>query len=969
MATYTVKAPDGKTITLQGPDGASQDEIISQAQALYQPATPPVAPAAPSVPADVSAVPVSPATPPVAPAAPSVPGASNAPSAQPLETPDGSLNVAVTGGRFPNKGEGGYDDFIKAGYQTDPTGKIIGPPLTQAQKIQQAGQQLSDSTPGNDLGKGFVGGLRAFPGANYLTAAAERILPSHLNIPGIGDIGTGNDSNASFDDILKVAQARTAADQAKSTIGNIAGQITGGIGGLGAIGKIGGAIPGVSNVLQALAPEAAQGLDLGTRALNLAKTAGAGAAGGAAYAANAGDNVGQGALTGAIAAPALGVAGNAVNKLLLQPVATALRIPSAGAILRKYVGTTAEEVQQAASDWQARNPGATQSPTVYEVLDSLKDRESVRDALARMPASARDNAAALVRQRGADIGPEMQGTIANVTQPARDQITNQMTNDLTAARGGTPDPGDAGLVQRASTVATSFPAFRRAEAQAIMAPHENTPVVDNLSDLYPSISNSNGPAFDADPEVTAAIRAAAGSLGRRQQGAGVNAGEITNIIANLGDHLDEGLITGGAAQRAIDHLRDTISERVPEAANAAQQMTNAFAARSRMGEGVDEGMLTRLRAEIPGATNNLLARKMDNIYDTPEGQVGRTLGQINRLTTGINKTPDVALNLSQQIANNPSMQEAISANLGGRGRAGATIADAAQAQTESARRLAGLGQPQEGQGNVNLASMMHSIVGLHPGSLPGTKIRALTGLSQVFQGLPEGRANMVVNALFSRNPTHIASALKMLNNAGDTGQAALRSLATSIGTGGVAADESAAPAQPSIPPVTLPPIPEIGTAAAAQAVPSAAVDPASSPYAPQLQKIYDTENPDLIALVNRVQHQESGGKQHDASGQPLTSKAGAIGTMQVMPGTAPEAAKLAGVAYDDNAYRNDPAYNKILGIAQLSQLLRKYDGNVAKATAAYNAGSGRVDAAVKKHGESWLAATPAETQNYVARVS
>lgn len=37
MATYTVQAPDGKTITLQGPDGASQSDVITQAQRLYTP--------------------------------------------------------------------------------------------------------------------------------------------------------------------------------------------------------------------------------------------------------------------------------------------------------------------------------------------------------------------------------------------------------------------------------------------------------------------------------------------------------------------------------------------------------------------------------------------------------------------------------------------------------------------------------------------------------------------------------------------------------------------------------------------------------------------------------------------------------------------------------------------------------------------------------------------------------------------
>ena len=37
MAQYTVQAPDGHTITLEGPEGASQADVIAQAQKLYQP--------------------------------------------------------------------------------------------------------------------------------------------------------------------------------------------------------------------------------------------------------------------------------------------------------------------------------------------------------------------------------------------------------------------------------------------------------------------------------------------------------------------------------------------------------------------------------------------------------------------------------------------------------------------------------------------------------------------------------------------------------------------------------------------------------------------------------------------------------------------------------------------------------------------------------------------------------------------
>jgi soluble lytic murein transglycosylase len=86
------------------------------------------------------------------------------------------------------------------------------------------------------------------------------------------------------------------------------------------------------------------------------------------------------------------------------------------------------------------------------------------------------------------------------------------------------------------------------------------------------------------------------------------------------------------------------------------------------------------------------------------------------------------------------------------------------------------------------------------------------------------------------------------------------------------------------------------------------------------------------------------------------SKKGAVGIMQVMPATGPEAARLAGLPWDPEAYHSDPAYNELIGIAYLSQLLRKYKGDVGQALAAYNAGSGRVDDALSSPGENWLAA-------------
>lgn len=118
----------------------------------------------------------------------------------------------------------------------------------------------------------------------------------------------------------------------------------------------------------------------------------------------------------------------------------------------------------------------------------------------------------------------------------------------------------------------------------------------------------------------------------------------------------------------------------------------------------------------------------------------------------------------------------------------------------------------------------------------------------------------------------------------------------------------------------------------------------------------------------RMLRVESGGKQFDRSGRPLTSSAGAIGIAQVMPKTAPEAARLAGLPFDDNRYRNDPEYNRALGEAYFEKQLADF-GDERLAAAAYNAGPSAVRRALQKGGpDGWINHVPAETQNYVQSV-
>ena len=126
---------------------------------------------------------------------------------------------------------------------------------------------------------------------------------------------------------------------------------------------------------------------------------------------------------------------------------------------------------------------------------------------------------------------------------------------------------------------------------------------------------------------------------------------------------------------------------------------------------------------------------------------------------------------------------------------------------------------------------------------------------------------------------------------------------------------------------------------------------------------------DFQRLASLVEARESGAK-----GQAAISPKGAIGVMQVMPDTAKDAARMAGLPYDEQRYRTDADYNRRLGQAYLAQQLKDFDGDVTKALAAYNAGPGRVkqamqDAMKGRSGKAdWLQFMPQETKDYVAAI-
>jgi soluble lytic murein transglycosylase len=83
-------------------------------------------------------------------------------------------------------------------------------------------------------------------------------------------------------------------------------------------------------------------------------------------------------------------------------------------------------------------------------------------------------------------------------------------------------------------------------------------------------------------------------------------------------------------------------------------------------------------------------------------------------------------------------------------------------------------------------------------------------------------------------------------------------------------------------------------------------------------------------------------RQESAFMADAKSQAGAMGLMQLMPATAKETARKFDIALGNTSNALQPALNIQLGTAYLSQIYGQFNGNRVLASAAYNAGPGRV---------------------------
>lgn len=106
----------------------------------------------------------------------------------------------------------------------------------------------------------------------------------------------------------------------------------------------------------------------------------------------------------------------------------------------------------------------------------------------------------------------------------------------------------------------------------------------------------------------------------------------------------------------------------------------------------------------------------------------------------------------------------------------------------------------------------------------------------------------------------------------------------------------------------------------------------------------------------------------ESGGNPLAynARSGAAGAYQFMPGTARDLGLQVGGGVDE---RLDPEKSRAAASAYLSQLIRRYKGNVDSALKAYNWGMGNVDSWIKTGRGVNGQEIPLETQQYSGKVA
>lgn len=894
MTIYKVQGPDGKVYRLEGPEGASEQEVIAQAQTLggAQPAT-------------------------------QAPAASGS----------GGFFEGLLGDKVSDKS---LSDLVTGGKP-----KVV----TREDEIRRIAKERVDaSDPKEILGSEALGSVGRFGNAALASAA---------NTFGIGPrvqaaISAVKD-DVPYDDALAYWRDVNKARRDENFGGNIAGAVVGGAGaGLGAGAAVtrmaasaSPAVAGVGNVLQ----QATQ-LVRGQRLANAARIAGVGGAAGAAQAAGEGTDIGEGAVLGAAGSSLVAGAGNALGaaaRQLWRPVSG-----NVGRALREIIGSDPEAIAARHTALSAR--AGSNVPLVAALPE--RDFQSASNRLLKDSPEAVETASDLVNDYRRGMMGRMSTLVRDAGRTAHTPI-NTNIEELARFRENTADNLMAPIEGQRVDL-TQFPIQdleRRLTQQAggrVLSLGQR--VEQAIGDLTPAEMTRLG----INPQtVTEADQLMGRLYGRNPVDVTVREAEslrrLLNAAANRSARSGVG-VDAEAYRNASQQLRDFVSDTYP----AYGQMVDTYAGQSRMMEGFEQA------AAGKRIQNESDVNFADNLR-SQEGQVGMRLGELYRLHSAARQSPSSATNLARDLGSNGAMTRprapgaeggSVTENIGP--QSSERLAEASQAQYDVDQRLleAGRVSPADQTSNaLDTGTLAYGATLLTGPSMLVTKARVLAKVAGLLPtGYSRGVAQNVTEMLFSGDPAQSQQAINLLRRTGvwdelnrsgvlpvTTGAAASRSEGKNpstmidVGSGKIIPNPDAAPGPQS-----------------------------SNEYETKRQDIIASQPPEFANLLDRMEQQESGGR------ADAVSSKGARNVMQVMPPTGPDAAKYAGVPFDEELYKTDPEYGRLLGAAYMAWLLPQFDGDVAKALAAYN--DGPADAKVYVGKPNWLSHAPKETRDYVKSI-
>lgn len=805
--------------------------------------------------------------------------------------------------------------------------------VTREDEIKRiARERVAQSAAENDkslLGRAGNVGMAALEGA--ANAASFGLSPRIQAL-----VGSVKD-NVPYEDALTYYRERNRAMRDQSLAGDITGTIA------GSLGSGVGVLRGAQTLARSSVPVVQQAGNFLTNALNLrrgetvrnlGRMTGTGALFGAAQAGGEGNNIVEGAAMGGALAGGLGIVGNTAGAVLRQ--STRPILGTTGQALREIVSEAPEQLARRQAD-MSRASGRN-----VPLVGALRERDnaSLRDRVLRVSDDANEAARGYTedyissfadRMRQHVVSAGGRAGMARSTTPAelvtlRDQTADQLmapierqrldivelpTQDLErqlTIRAGGRVQGLGGRI--AEAIGDITPAERQILG---ISPEQN---IDEAAQLATRIYAGRGP-IDASVRELESVRRLlnAASTGAERAGNGVDAAAFRN---------------------ASDQLVEFISNTYPD----YRRMIDTFAAQSRMLEGFELASKGKRVADLTstGDINNMR---------TPEGLLGQRLGEYARHINTVDKGSPAAIRLAREMADRTgnltrqgsptAAPGSVTENLGPQAAQG--IQDAAGADYRVLQRMMQAGNTDVAKLNdealVNPATLAYGVASTSPSASPYVKLRAV-GILTGF--LPTGYsprvAENIVDMMFSGDPAQTQQALRALERLGIREQF-MRSVSAPSGTVG---GQSASPA-------SVPPTIDVGSGEIVE-------EPVAEPQASVDQGFED--------LAARVEMAESN------SNQNAVSPKGAIGVMQIMPKTGPDAARLAGLEWDAKRFREDEDYNRTLGRAYLQDLMDAF-GDPELALVAYNWGRGNLRK-VLDAGENWRDKAPQETIDYVQKI-